>query len=125
MKYVLIMVFSLLTLSVFAQDPYLQESTVESQYISEEISKQYSGKLGMPMDQTTRFMNKIEEFVLRKQKIVTLDMRVHDKLDLLQQLYDQETAEMATILTRPQLRNYRRLKKKIQPVQLVVGDVEE
>ena len=125
MKYVLLMAFCLLTVSAFAQDPYLQESTVASQYISEEITKQYSGKLGMHANQTTRFRNKIEEFVLRKQKIESLAMPLRDKLDLLQQLSDQETAEMVNILTRPQLRKYRRLKKKIQPVQLVVGEVEE
>ena len=113
MKYILLAVISLMTLNTFAQDPFLQESTVESEYMSKEIAKQYSGKLGMPLDQTTRFTNKIEEFVLRKLQIEKLDRSVKEKLDLLQQLSDQETAEMATILTRPQLGRYRKLKKKL------------
>jgi len=125
MKLILCITCCLLSLNCYAQDPYLQESTVGSEYESKEIAKQYSGKLGMSLDQTTRFTNKIEEFVIRKQKIEQLDSSVREKLDLLQQLSDQETAEMANILIRPQLRKYRKLKKKIQPVQLVVGEVEE
>lgn len=125
MKYIIYITFAFWTLQATAQDPYLQNSTQESEYTSEEITKQYRGKLGMPVDQTTRFMNKIEEFVLRKQKIEALDVSVAEKLDLLQQLSDQETAEMGNILTRRQLRKYRRLKKKIQPVQVVVGEVED
>ncbi|QCW99960.1 hypothetical protein FGM00_07550 [Aggregatimonas sangjinii] len=125
MKYIFWIAIALCSFQAMGQDPYLQNSTQESEYISEEITKQYRGKMGMPVDQTTRFMNKIEEFVLRKQKIDAMDVPVSEKLDLLQQLSDQETAEMANILTRRQLRKYRRLKKKIQPVQVVVGEVED
>ncbi|NHF60006.1 hypothetical protein FK220_011680 [Flavobacteriaceae bacterium TP-CH-4] len=124
MKYIYTLAFALITFFVNAQDPYLQQSNAEADALTRVISSKYQGALGMPADQVVRFNNKIEEFVLRRQKINALDMTTRDKLQLLQQLSHQETAEMANILTRPQLQRYRELKKEIQPVQVVVGEVE-
>jgi hypothetical protein len=62
------------------------------------------------------------EFIIRQKEIKALEITDHKKLQLLTKLSKQETAEMANVLTRPQLRYYRRLKKDYQPVLVLVEE---
>ncbi len=107
---------------VQAQDPYLQHGNREAREQANRLMQYYQQELGMQVEQAFLFRNKAEEFIIRRQKLKALDMTVKEKLHMLRELSDQETAEMANILTRPQLRAYRKLKPGIQPVEIVVAE---
>ncbi|MGB3145332.1 MAG: hypothetical protein WBB24_14615 [Maribacter sp.] len=102
------------------QDPYLQGDSPEAEKMASALVPKYAAELGMSADQSLQFETKMVEFLIRKEKIKELEESYKKKLSLLTQLSKQETAEMGTILTRPQLRKYKTLKKKYQPVLVVI-----
>lgn len=122
----LIFFFFLLGFSGFlvAQDPYLQEGEKELEKVATDLMRRYQQELGMTVEQAILFRDKVEEFEIRRDEVKTRNLPVKEALRLLGAISRQETAEMANILTRPQLRVYRKLKSSLQPVELVVGQVE-
>lgn len=117
-----ILVFSTSS-TMFGQDPYLQKDKNSAEKQANELTRAYQAELGMTVEQAVLFQKKAEEFVLRRNEIISRDFTTKEKLGLLKRLSKQETAEMANILTLPQVRQYKKLKKDIQPIQVVVGEL--
>ena len=114
--------FTCFTGPLQAQDPYLQHESRNARERANQLMELYKPELGMTVDQAFLFRNKAEEFVIRRNRIQDMDVGLKEKLHLLQELSDQETAEMGNILTLPQLRAYQKLKLKIQPVAVTVEE---
>ncbi len=111
-----------LAISAHAQDPYLQTEKAGADERANALMRSYQSELGMTVDQALLFRNKAEEFVIRRMELQARDLPVEESLRLLQALSDQETAEMGNILTLPQLRAYKKLKRELQPVAVVVKE---
>ncbi len=119
-KFLYVWILFFITFSGIAQDPYLQGDSPEAEKKASALVPQYIDELAMSADQALKFETKMVEFLIRKEKIEEMEESYKRKLSLLTRLSKQETAEMGTILTRPQLRKYKTLKKKYQPVLVVV-----
>ncbi len=104
-----------------AQDPYLQSENKTAEEIAIALTRDYQAELGMTVEQGSKFRQKVEEFQIRRQKIDKMDLPVPEKMVLMKKLSRQETAEIANILTNPQLRAYKRLKQSMQPEQVTIN----
>lgn len=112
--------------SVFGQDTYFQEGNKEIELMAIALTEDYQPELVMTSDQTLLFEKKVGEFLIREKKIKSRqDLTIRQRMRLLARLSRQETAEMRNILTRPQFRRYKEVKKKIQPVVMSVGRVSK
>ena len=120
LRLLIIFVLFCLVTPMEAQDPYLQNEVRGADERANTLMRAYQAELGMTVEQALLFRNKAEEFVIRRQRLQQKDLPVEEKIRLLQQLSDQETAEMGNVLTRIQLRAYQKLKLTIQPVAVVV-----
>jgi len=116
--------FLLLTITLFAfqislaQDPYLQRGNDKFEKDAIELTDKYNEKLGLRMKQFNLFQKKVEEFMIRREKIEK-SYKGKEKLDLLYALQKQETKEMNDILTQPQMEVYKNIKSKFQPLDVV------
>lgn len=120
--HVLILLILAGTISLHAQDPYLQKGNPDAEKRAEALTRLYQDDLGMTIEQGNQFMIKAEEYVIRRNEVRSRDLATKKKLALLKELSRMETAEMRTILTLPQYRAYKRLKKDLQPIQVTVTD---
>ncbi|AYN68119.1 hypothetical protein D1013_12425 [Euzebyella marina] len=111
--------FGLVTI-MRGQDTYFQEGSKSSETWAKSLTRAYQPELVLGSDQVLLFQKKLEEFLIRENKIQKAEMSPEDKMFLLSQLADQQRAEMSNILTRPQLRRYEKVKDQIQPVSVVV-----
>ncbi len=122
-KIYLFFTLGLLTISLgYAQDPYLQNSAGTQEEIAAELTRAYQDDLGMTVEQAAKFRIKAEEYLIRQAEIKERDFPAGAKLALLKELSRSETAEMRNILTLPQYRAYKRLKKDLQPVQVTIKE---
>lgn len=122
-KLIPIFLLLLFSLSVSAQDPFLQKSNPEAKKEAIKLTDRYDLELALTGEQKLLFQQKVEEFLIRRQK-VEKNLSGKEKLDFLYQLKEQETAEMGDILTRPQLEVYKEIRPNIQPLD-VVGKKEK
>jgi len=107
---------------ILCQDTYFQDESEDIETLSRILTEKYQPELVMSSDQTLLFEKKISEFLIREKEIKTRQsLSVRQKMRLLKRLSRQETAEMGNILTRPQLRRYKKVKRRIQPVMITVG----
>ncbi len=118
MKKILTLLVFFLVYGAYAQDPYLQKSDPEAKQKAIEITNQYIPELSMTGEQQLLFQQKVEEFLIKRKKIEA-EFNGREKLDMLYQLQQEETAEMNDILTQPQLRLYKELKPTIQPLETI------
>ncbi len=118
MKKILGLLVLFISFTSFSQDPYLQESSVKAKEQAIEITNEYTPELGLSGEQQLLFQQKVEEFLIRRYKIEN-EISGREKLELLYQLQQEETAEMNDILTRPQLLVYKEVKPRIQPLEIV------
>lgn len=118
------LILMLCGVSAFAQDPYLQKGSESAENRAVALTKKYQPELVMTGKQTLLFQNKLEEFIIREDKIKEADMSDEDKVHLMARLSEQLSMEMANVLTRPQLRRFNKVKTRLQPVALVVGNTE-
>jgi len=118
MKYTISILAFFLFFYVQAQDPFLQKDhdAIENQAFK--LTNQYNKELALDGDQYILFEKKVEEFLIRRKKIEA-EYKGKEKLDLIYELQQTETAEMNDILTRPQLQVYKRIKPQIQPLEVV------
>lgn len=107
-----------------AQDTFFQSGNANTEEQAKALTKEYQPELVMTGDQTLLFEKKLEEFLIREAQIRELDLSVADKIHLLTKLSEQQQAEMANILTRPQLRRYARINATIQPLPVVVDSIK-
>ncbi|MAP54963.1 hypothetical protein [Altibacter sp.] len=118
MKKILLVVTLLFSVSAFSQDPFLQKDSDQLEAEADKITEAYNAQLALSSKQELLFKNKVEEFLIRRQKI-EMQYNGKEKLDQLVILQQNETAEMGDILTRPQLDRYKKLKPTLQPVAQV------
>lgn len=120
--YVLIIIILASTINLHAQDPYMQKGNPDAEKQAEALTRLYQDDLGMTIEQGNQFMIKAEEYVIRRNEVRSQNLSTKKKLALLRELSRMETAEMRNILTLPQYRAYKRLKKDLQPIQVTVTD---
>ncbi len=118
MKNLLSVLFLFISITAFSQDPYLQNSNEAAEKQAKEITTNYVSELGLTSQQELLFQQKVEEFLIRRNK-VEAEFSGKEKLNFLFQLQQEETAEMSDILTRPQLKVYKKVKPKFQPLDKV------
>ncbi|WP_192461466.1 hypothetical protein [Euzebyella saccharophila] len=111
--------FGLVT-SLRGQDIYFQEGNKSSETWAKTLTQAYQPELVMDGKQILQFQQKLEEFLIRENKIQKANMTPEDKMALLSELARQQRAEMSNILTKPQLRKYRKVRNEIQPIAVVV-----
>ena len=121
----LIFIFAVaFTLQLSAQDPIMQKDSESLETIATTITKEYDDRLGLDGKQFTLFQKKVEEFLIREEKLHQSYVG-KEKLDLIYKLRKAETMEMRNILTQPQFDLYRRIKSQIQPIAITDVDVDE
>lgn len=118
MKKIFLLLFLISNLTAFSQDPYLQNSNAKAEKQAKEITNKYVPELGLTVEQSLLFEQKVSEFLMRRYKIEE-ELSGKEKLNLLYQLQKMETAEMNNILTRPQLEVYKQIKPIIQPLEQI------
>lgn len=118
MKNYVIILLLISTFKGFAQDPFFQKSNKKLEDRAAKITNEYNRELALSGDQILLFQQKVEEFLIRRNKIEK-QYKGKEKLDLLLALQLQETAEMHNILTRLQMDVYKRVKPQIQPLEVV------
>lgn len=111
--------FGLVT-SLRGQDTYFQEGNKSSETWAKTLTQAYQPELVMDGKQILQFQQKLEEFLIRENKILKANMTPEDKMALLSELARQQRAEMSNILTKPQLRRYGKVRNEIQPIAVVV-----
>ena len=103
--------------AVVAQDPYLQgEPSGAMEAFAKELLEKYQPELVMDSYQLVTFEKKLIEYLMRRKEIYLMNASKKQKRALLRKLNRYENAEMANILTRPQLRYYINIKRRLQPV---------
>ncbi len=118
MKNLVRVLFLFISFTAFSQDPFLQNSNEMAEQEAKEITNKYIPELGLTGEQTLLFQQKVEEFLIRRNKIEA-EYSGKEKLNFLFQLQLEETAEMGDILTRPQLQVYKKVKPQFQPLDKV------
>jgi len=106
------------SISVFSQDTVFQKSNSEAEKEAIELTQEYDLELSMTGKQRLLFQKKVEEFLIRSYKIEA-NLNGKEKLDLLYQLQQEETSEMNDILTRLQMKVYKKVRPIIQPLETV------
>ena len=115
----LIVLFAIFSTGLlFAQDPMLQSDAKDLEPKAKAITASYNEELALTSKQYMLFEKKVEEFLIRREKI-ELRYNGKEKLDMLFALQQRETKEMNDILTRPQLQVYKKIKPTVQPIDKV------
>ncbi|WGK64472.1 hypothetical protein [Croceiramulus getboli] len=118
--YITLILFAIFSIhTVTAQDVYLQGEVPEA--IDEQARKltdRYISELAISGEMQPIFEQKVVEFLMRREEVKE-KYEGKAMLDRLFLLSKEENGEMRNILTQPQLRRYRRIKKKIQPIAVV------
>ncbi len=121
MRNTLIIFAVLISTLSFAQNPITQNSNnLELEQEARALTKKYNSQLALRAKQMNLFEIKVEEFLINEQKIRNSNLSTAQKLVELQKNYDMESADMGDILTRPQLKLYKKLKTEYQPIEPVV-----
>jgi hypothetical protein len=119
MKKLILLAITLFTINVcMAQDPIYQNGNDSFEKEANLLAKKYSKKLVLSAKQFTLVQKKIEEFMIRREKIEK-EFSGKEALDMIYKLQAQETGEMRNVLTQPQFRLYEELKVTYQPLEIV------
>ncbi|SDB37850.1 hypothetical protein SAMN03097699_0998 [Flavobacteriaceae bacterium MAR_2010_188] len=118
MKNIILVMALVFSTTLFGQDPILQKDAPQLQKKAFDITEKYNAQLALDGKQVILFEKKVEEFLIRREKIEK-ELKGRDKLNALFNLQTQETLEMNNILTRPQLDLYKQIKQEIQPLATV------
>ncbi|MDO1500565.1 hypothetical protein Q2T40_10530 [Winogradskyella maritima] len=121
MRTLIILCIVLFTFNANAQDPMLQFNNEALEEVAYDVTTAYNKHLGMDGRQVTLFQKKVEEFLIREEKIHQ-NYTGKEKLDLIAELRKAETMEMWNILTQPQMEVYKKWKPTIQPIAKVKSD---
>ncbi|TCK69312.1 hypothetical protein DFQ05_0833 [Winogradskyella wandonensis] len=117
-KIIYTLILSLFVAQGFAQDPLLQRNNETLDEIATKITRTYDDKLSLEGEQFMLFQKKVEEFLIREEKIHN-NYSGKQKLDLINELRKAETMEMRNVLTQIQFDLYKRIKPEIQPLAVV------
>ncbi len=107
-------VFTILSCSLaIGQDINKAQADKEAQ----QILNQYQAELGLAVEQATKFHQKVSEYLIKRSEIETKSLAPQSRKSELTRLSNEETTEMSSILNSPQLKIYKKLKPKIQPIK--------
>lgn len=118
MKTLLSIIFITIYTLGFSQDPIIQNNSESLEAVAASITDNYNDKLALDAKQFVLFKKKVEEFLIREEKIHNT-YKGEEKLNMLYKLRKAETLEMRNILTKPQFNLYKRLKTQIQPLAVI------
>lgn len=118
MRTLITILFLLFSIVGFSQDPIMQNNDESLESIATNITDKYDDQLAFDAKQFMLFQKKVEEFLIREEKIHN-NFKGEEKLNQLYKLRKAETLEMRNILTQPQFNLYKRLKTQIQPLAVV------
>lgn len=118
MKTLLSIIFITFSTLGFSQDPIIQNNSESLEAVATSITDNYNDKLALDAKQFVLFKKKVEEFLIREEKIHNT-YKGEEKLNMLYKLRKAETLEMRNILTKPQFNLYKRLKTQIQPLAVI------
>ncbi|MHA7843000.1 MAG: hypothetical protein ACX93I_06745 [Winogradskyella sp.] len=118
MRTLITICFISLSIIGFSQDPVMQKNNESLETIATSITDKYDDKLALDAKQFMLFQKKVEEFLIREEKIHT-NYKGEEKLDRLYKLRKAESLEIRNILTKPQFTLYKRMKPQIQPLAVV------
>lgn len=118
MRTLITICFISLSIIGFSQDPVMQKNNESLETIATSITDKYDDKLALDAKQFMLFQKKVEEFLIREEKIHA-NYKGEEKLDRLYKLRKAESLEIRNILTKPQFTLYKRMKPQIQPLAVV------
>ncbi len=118
MKKILLLLVLLVSVSALSQDTYLQTGGDDLQEKAKMITDKYVDALGLRAKQELLFRKKVEEFLVREEKIKA-NSEGEDMLNKMVALRQNEAVEMGDILTRLQLDKYKEVRPTIQPLARV------
>ena len=97
---------------VFAQQIDKNKADQQAQLFLNE----YQADLELTIEQVADFHQKISEYIIKKSEIENKALAPEARKSALTQLSNQETSEMAAILNADQIKKYKKLKPKVQPL---------
>ncbi len=115
MKKLIVLITLLIGVTAFSQDPFLQKDSDNYEMRADALTETYNAELALSSKQELLFKKKVEEFLPRYDAI-RKNHEGRDKLNRIQSLGEEESAEMRNILTQPQFDLYVKMKAKIQPI---------
>ena len=116
MKKITLLIFSLAAL-FFCNSSLAQEiDKVKADQQAQLILNEYQADLELTIEQVSDFHRKISEYIIKKSEIENKALAPEARKSALSQLSNQETSEMASILNADQIKKYKKLKPKIQPL---------
>ncbi|MCX7549679.1 hypothetical protein [Xanthomarina sp. F2636L] len=118
MKRWILFIILIISTKLFAQDPMIQspDRSLNDEVVA--LTKAYNMELALSSEQIGLFEIKLEEFLIRRQKIEARLEGV-EKLETLYKMQAHETSEMQDILTSYQFEVYKKIKPRIQPIDKV------
>jgi hypothetical protein len=93
---------------------FIPKNEVEKQ--AAELVQAYQAEVGMTIEQAAEVYEKIVEVIDKENSIRNSELSTEQKKMSLMNLSKQETAHMGTILDPKQFREYKKMKKTLQPV---------
>lgn len=119
MKKLFLLLLLFTTTATFAQKYDGVESTASQKEQAEKLTQQYNDYLSLTEDQMIMMEQKIAEFLAKRNAIITSSRSIEEKNRMILTFYKEETGEMNDILTRVQLKQYRKIKPEIQPLLIL------
>ena len=80
------------------------------------LLNEYQADLELTIEQATDFHHTISEYLVKRSEIENKALAPEARKSALTQLSNQETSEMASILNESQIKKYKKLKPKVQPM---------
>lgn len=111
-----ILLFSALLLAqIGSANTILQEGDALIKAKAKELTKKYSGELGLEAKQLKDFEQTLTGYMMKKSKVGKMNLSPMDKTVMLKQLTSQENEDMAALLHKGQYKKYLKAKMRLQP----------
>ncbi len=91
-------------------------SQSEAEQKAQQLLNEYQAELGLTIEQALDFHQTIAQYLQKKSEVENKALAPDARKNALAQLNDMETNRMAQILDPDQLKMYKKLKPKIQPL---------
>ena len=106
-----------LAIMLFSSTAFAQQiDKTQADHKAQLILNEYQADLELTIEQVTDFHGKISEYIVKKSELENKTLAPDARKSALTQLSNQETTEMSSILTEEQIKKYKKLKPKIQPL---------
>ena len=99
-----------------ASAQFVPQNEVEEQ--AAKLVQAYQVEVGMTVEQASAVYEKIVEVIARENSIKNSEATAEQKKKSLMELSKQETEHMGTILDSKQFKEYKKLKKSLQPIKI-------